>query len=166
VKNVRPNNGKVGMWGVSYPGFTAAVALARPHPALKATSPQAAWIDYWKNDDLHRWGAMRLTYASDWVNGLQADKTTNEGIDLYDRYDTYDWFLHAGAPDDIEKTYFKGRVPRYREMIEHPDYDAHWKKQVWSNALGKTTVPTLNVAGYWDQEDPWGSAPTIPTSSR
>ncbi|MET3710509.1 putative CocE/NonD family hydrolase [Sphingomonas trueperi] len=157
VKNVRPNNGKVGMWGVSYPGFTAAVALARPHPALKATSPQAAWIDYWKNDDLHRWGAMRLAYASDWVNGLQADKTTNDGITLYDRYDTYDWFLHAGSPDDIEKKYFKGRVPRYREMIEHPDYDEHWKKQVWSNALGKTTVPTLNVAGYWDQEDPWGS---------
>ncbi|MFX7816640.1 CocE/NonD family hydrolase, partial [Acinetobacter baumannii] len=80
--------GKVGMWGVSYPGFTAAVALARPHPALKAVSPQAAWTDYWKNDDLHRWGAMRLTYASDWVNSLQADKT-NAGIDLYDRYDTY-----------------------------------------------------------------------------
>jgi putative CocE/NonD family hydrolase len=157
VKNVKPNNGKVGMWGVSYPGFTAAIALAKPHPALKATSPQAAWIDYWKNDDLHRWGAMRLTYASDWVNGLQADKTTNEGIALYDRYDTYDWFLHAGSPDDIEKKYFKGRVPRFREMIEHPDYDEHWKKQVWSNALGKTTVPTLNVAGYWDQEDPWGS---------
>lgn len=156
VKNVKPNNGKVGMWGVSYPGFTAAIALARPHPALKATSPQAAWIDYWKNDDLHRWGAMRLTYASDWVNSLQADKT-NAGIDLYDRYDTYDWFLHAGSPDEIEKKYFKGRVPRYREMIEHPDYDDHWKKQVWSNALGKTTVPTLNVAGYWDQEDPWGS---------
>lgn len=157
VKNVKPNNGKVGMWGVSYPGFTAAVALAKPHPALKATSPQAAWIDYWKNDDLHRWGAMRLTYASDWVNGLQADKMTNEGISLYDRYDTYDWFLNAGSPDDIEKKYFKGRVPRFREMIEHPDYDEHWKKQVWSNALGKTTVPTLNVAGYWDQEDPWGS---------
>jgi len=157
VKNVKPNNGKVGMWGVSYPGFTAAIALAKPHPALKATSPQAAWIDYWKNDDLHRWGAMRLTYASDWVNGLQADKTTNEGIALYDRYDTYDWFLHAGSPDDIEKKYFKGRVPRFREMIEHPDYDEHWKKQVWSNSLGKTTVPTLNVAGYWDQEDPWGS---------
>lgn len=156
VKNVKPNNGKVGMWGVSYPGFTAAVALARPHPALKAVSPQAAWTDYWKNDDLHRWGAMRLTYASDWVNSLQADKT-NAGIDLYDRYDTYEWFLKAGSPADIEEKYFKGRVPRYREMIEHPDYDEFWKKQVWSDTLKRTTVPTLNVAGYWDQEDPWGS---------
>ncbi|MDG2533291.1 CocE/NonD family hydrolase [Sphingomonas sp. HITSZ_GF] len=157
VKNVKPNNGKVGMWGVSYPGFTAAVALARPHPALKAVSPQAAWTDYWKNDDLHRWGAMRLTYAADWVNSLQADKT-NEGIPLYDgTFDTYEWFLKAGSPADIEAKYFKGRVPRFQEMIDHPDYDEHWKKQVWSNTLGKTTVPTLNVAGYWDQEDPWGS---------
>lgn len=156
VKNVKPNNGKVGMWGVSYPGFAAAVALARPHPALKAVSPQAAWIDYWMNDDLHRYGAMRLTYASDWVNSLQADKT-NDGIDLYDRYDTYEWFLKAGSPADIEAKYFKGRIPRYREMIEHPDYDAHWKKQRWSDRLARTTVPTLNVAGYWDQEDPWGS---------
>ncbi|MEP9358567.1 CocE/NonD family hydrolase [Sphingomonas sp. KR3-1] len=156
VKNVKPNNGKVGMWGVSYPGLTAAIALARPHPALKAVSPQAAWTDYWKSDDLHRWGAMRLTYASDWVNSLQADKT-NAGIDLYDRYDTYEWFLKAGSPADIEAKYFKGRVPRYQEMIDHPDYDDHWKKQVWSDTLKKTTVPTLNVAGYWDQEDPWGS---------
>jgi putative CocE/NonD family hydrolase len=156
VKNVKPNNGKVGMWGVSYPGLTAAIALARPHPALKAVSPQAAWIDYWMNDDLHRNGAMRLTYASDWVNSLQADKTS-DGINLYDRYDTYEWFLKAGSPADIEAKYFKGRVPRYQEMIDHPDYDDFWKKQRWSDTLKKTTVPTLNVAGYWDQEDPWGS---------
>ncbi len=74
VKHVAQNNGKVGMWGVSYPGFAAAVALVNPHPALKAVSPQAAWIDYWMNDDLHRYGAMRLTYATDWVSSLQVDK--------------------------------------------------------------------------------------------
>lgn len=156
VKNAKPNTGKVGMWGVSYPGFAAAVALARPHPALKAVSPQAAWTDYWLNDDLHRYGAMRLSYATDWVTSLQADKT-NDGLKLYDQHDTYDWFLKAGAPADIEAKYLKGRVPRYREMIDHPDYDEHWKKQRWAETLGRTTVPTLNVAGYWDQEDPWGS---------
>jgi uncharacterized protein len=155
VKNVKPNNGKVGMWGVSYPGYAAATALVRPHPALKAVSPQAAWIDYWKNDDLHRWGAMRLTYATDWVSSLQMSKD-NWDFD-YDRFDTYQWFLQAGSPADIEAKYFKGQVPRFQEMIDHPDYDEHWKKQRWSDSLGTTTVPTLNVAGYWDQEDPWGS---------
>jgi putative CocE/NonD family hydrolase len=155
VNHVANNNGKVGMWGVSYPGFAAAVALVGPHPALKAVSPQAAWIDYWMNDDLHRWGAMRLTYATDWVSSLQVNKT-NWDFD-YPRYDTYQFFLDAGSPADIEAKYFKGRVPRYQEMIDHPDYDAHWKSQRWSDSLGRTTVPTLNVAGYWDQEDPWGS---------
>jgi putative CocE/NonD family hydrolase len=155
VKNLKPNNGKVGMFGVSYPGLTAAIALARPHPALKAVSPQAAWIDYWLNDDLHRYGALRLSYATDWVSSLQVNK---EDWDVpYDRHDTYAWFLAAGSPADIEANVLKGRVPRFKEMIDHPDYDSHWKKQRWSDTLGRTTVPTLNVAGYWDQEDPWGS---------
>ena len=65
VKNVKPNNGRVGMWGVSYPGFAAGIALVHPHPALKAVSPQAAWLDYWQSDDLHRNGALRLSYATD-----------------------------------------------------------------------------------------------------
>ncbi|MBO9714442.1 CocE/NonD family hydrolase [Sphingomonas sp.] len=155
VKHLPGNNGKVGMWGVSYPGLAAAIALARPHPALKAVSPQAAWIDYWMNDDLHRWGAMRLTYATDWVSSLQVNK---EDWDFpYPRHDTYQFFLEAGSPADIEAKYLQGRVPRYAEMIEHPDYDDHWKKQRWSDSLKRTNVPTLNVAGYWDQEDPWGS---------
>ena len=155
VKNVANNNGKVGMWGVSYLGLTSAIALVKPHPALKAVSPQAAWIDYWMNDDLHRNGAMRLTYATDWVSSLQMAKDNWEFP--YDRYDTYQWFLAAGSPADIEAKYFKGGAPRYKEMIDHPDYDAHWKSQRWSDSLKRTTVPTLNVAGYWDQEDPWGS---------
>lgn len=155
VKNAKPNNGKVGMWGVSYPGFAAAIALANPHPALKAVSPQAAWIDYWINDDLHRYGAMRLTYATDWVSSLQMTKDNWEFP--YDRFDTYQWFLDAGSPADIEAKYLKGGAPRYQEMIDHPDYDEHWKKQRWSDRLKRTTVPTLNVAGHWDQEDPWGS---------
>ena len=75
VKNVTPNNGRVGMWGVSYPGFAAGIALVHPHPALKAASPQAAWLDYWQSDDLHRNGALRLSYATDWVSSLQLDKT-------------------------------------------------------------------------------------------
>ncbi len=156
VKHVPHNSGKVGMWGVSYPGFAAAIALARPHPALKAVSPQAAWIDYWMNDDLHRYGAMRLTYATDWLTMLQWQKDANVDF-TYDMLDTYQWFLAAGSPEDIEKNYMQGHAPRFREMIEHPDYDDFWKKQRWSDALGRTNVPTLNVAGYWDQEDPWGS---------
>ena len=154
LRNVPANNGRVGMWGVSYPGLAAGIALARPHPALKAVSPQAPWTDYFMHDDLHRYGAMRLSYAYDWLHLLQAEKTNEEPA--FDAYDTYDWFLNAGSPDEIEVTYLKGRVPLFRAMIENPDYNDVWKRQVWTARLGKTAIPTLNVAGLWDQEDPWG----------
>jgi putative CocE/NonD family hydrolase len=156
VKNVPNNNGKVGMKGISYPGFAAAVALTNPHPALKAVSPQAAWIDYWMSDDLHRNGALRLSYATDWISSLQVDKTDNKAFD-YDSYDTYDWFLKIGPVENIDKLHFKGKVPMFTALLDHPDHDGFYTDQRWSDSLGKTTVPTLNVAGYWDQEDPWGS---------
>lgn len=156
VKNVKPNNGKVGMWGVSYPGFAAAVALVHPHPALKAVSPQAAWIDYWQSDDLHRNGALRLTYVVDWASSLQVDKTQNKDF-VYPTVDAYDFFLREGSAADIERKYFHGSVPVFTALIDHPNHDSWYTDQRWSDALGRTTVPTLNVAGFWDQEDPWGS---------
>ena len=156
VKHVKGNTGKVGMWGVSYPGFAAAIALIGPHPALKAVSPQAAWIDYWQSDDLHRNGALRLSYATDWLSMLQRDKTQDTTF-VYDRYDTYDWFLNVGPVEQIDRQYLKGKVPMFTALLDHPNHDAFYTDQRWSDRLGKTTVPTLNVAGYWDQEDPWGS---------
>ena len=156
VKNVPANNGRVGMWGVSYPGFAAAIALAKPHPALKAVSPQAAWIDYWQSDDLHRNGALRLSYATDWVSSLQLDKTQNKPF-VYPTVDTYSFFLEQGSAEAIDRNYFKGAVPMFTALLDHPDHDGFYTGQRWSDSLGKTVVPTLNVAGFWDQEDPWGS---------
>ncbi|UZK65598.1 CocE/NonD family hydrolase [Sphingomonas sp. M1-B02] len=158
VKNVAGNNGRVGMMGVSYPGYAAAISLARPHPALKAVSPQAAWNDWWIHDDLHRYGAMRLSYATDWLFSLQ-NNDRGEDFDYGGKVpvDTYDWFLKLGPVENLDKLYFKGSVPRLTEMIEHPDYDDFWKRQRWTDKLGRTTVPTLHVAGFWDQEDPLGT---------
>lgn len=156
VRNVKPNNGRVGMWGVSYPGFAAGIALVHPHPALKAVSPQAAWIDYWQSDDLHRNGALRLTYATDWVSSLQLDKAQDKDF-LYPVTDTYDFFLKEGSAEAIDRDYFHGAVPMFTALLDHPDHDAFYTGQRWTDALGRTTVPTLNVAGFWDQEDPWGS---------
>jgi len=156
VKTLPANNGKVGMWGVSYPGFAAAVALVNPHPALKAVSPQAAWIDYWQNDDLHRNGALRLSYVTDWVYALQQTKESFEDFP-YDGVDTYDFLLKVGTLENLDRDYFKGRIPMVTALLDHPDHDRFYTDQNWLPALGKTTVPTLNVAGFWDQEDPWGS---------
>jgi len=158
VKHVADTNGKVGMWGVSYPGYAAAIALAKPHPALKAVSPQAAWNDWWMHDDLHRYGAARLSYATDWLFSLQ---NNGQGDDFdyggETPVDTYDWFLKLGNVENLDKEYFHGSVPQLTAMIAHPDYDDFWKKQRWTEQLGVTTVPTLHVAGFWDQEDPMGS---------
>ena len=156
VKNVKPNNGRVGMWGVSYPGFAAGIALVHPHPALKAVSPQAAWLDYWQSDDLHRNGALRLSYATDWVSSLQLDKNGNKEF-AYPGVDTYDFFLKKGSAAAIDRDYFHGRVPMFTALLDHPNHDAFYTGQRWTEALGRTTVPTLSVAGFWDQEDPWGS---------
>lgn len=156
VKHLPRTTGKVGMWGISYPGFAAAVALANPHPALKAVSPQAAWTDYWVGDDLHRNGALRLSYATDWLYMLQHDKTDDAAFD-YGQYDTYDWFLKLGPVENLDKFHFKGSIPMFTHLLDHPNHDGFYTGQRWTDALGKTTVPTLNVAGYWDQEDPSGS---------
>ncbi len=155
VKHVKPNNGRVGMWGVSYPGLAAAVALVHPHPALKAVSPQAAWIDYWQNDDLHRNGALRLSYVADWVSSLQLAKGAGPDFD-YGGVDSYDYFLKLGSAANLDKVW-QGRVPMATSLFDHPNHDSFYTDQNWQKSLGKTTVPTLNVAGFWDQEDPWGS---------
>ncbi|MCH4893618.1 CocE/NonD family hydrolase [Sphingomonas sp. SFZ2018-12] len=157
VKRVPANNGRVGMWGVSYPGYAAAIALTRPHPALKAVSPQAAWNDWWLNDDLHRYGAMRLTYATDWLYSLQHNKENAEFPYGSGFVDSYDFFLKLGPVSNLDSRYMRGTVPMLTAMIAHPDYDDHWRRQHWTDRLGRTTVPTLHVAGFWDQEDPSGS---------
>jgi hypothetical protein len=156
VKHLPGNNGRVGIWGVSYPGLAAGMALVHPHPALKAASPQAAWIDYWQNDDLHRNGALRLSYVTDWVSSLQVDKGQNKPFD-YPTRDTYDYLLKLGPVENLDSQVFHGSVPMLTNLIEHPNHDSFYTGQNWQTALGRTTVPTLNVAGYWDQEDPWGS---------
>ncbi len=156
VRHVPANNGRVGIWGVSYPGLTAGMALVHPHPALKAASPQAAWVDYWQSDDLHRNGALRLSYATDWLYMIQHDKGSDADF-TYPGADTYEWFLHEGAAADVDRDRFAGSLPMFTALIDHPNHDAFYTGQNWQTALGRTTVPTLNVAGFWDQEDPSGS---------
>ena len=155
VKNVPNNNGKVGMYGVSYPGMTTGMAMLKPHPALKAISEQAAPVDQWMNDDMHRFGALRESYAVEYSVLEQADKNKNTNFD-FDIYDTYQWYLDLGPLSNVNSKYLHGSIPFWNSIEEHPDYDAFWKKEAWVRQLHASTVPNLNVAGFWDQEDPWG----------
>ena len=155
VKNVPNNNGKVGIFGVSYDGLTAALTLLHPHPALKAISEQASPVDQWMNDDDHRYGALRESYDFEYAVMEQADKNKNTHFD-FATYDTYEWYLDLGPLSNINTKYLHGSIPYWNATIDHPDYDEFWKKEAWVNQLHASTVPNLNVAGFWDQEDPWG----------
>ncbi len=155
VKNVPNSNGKVGMYGVSYDGLTTALTLLHPHPALKAISEQASPVDQWMNDDDHRYGALRESYDFEYAVMEQADKNKNTHFD-FETYDTYDWYLDLGPLSNINAKYLHGSIPYWNSSVDHPDYDDFWKKEAWVRQLHASTVPNLNVAGFWDQEDPWG----------
>jgi putative CocE/NonD family hydrolase len=155
VKNIPNNNGNVGMFGVSYAGLTAALALLHPHPALKAISEQASPADQWMNDNDHRYGALRESYDFEYAVMEQADKNKNTYFE-FETYDMYQWYLDLGPLSDINAKYLHGSIPYWNSSVDHPDYDDFWKKEAWVNQLHASTVPNLNVAGFWDQEDPWG----------
>ncbi len=155
IKNVPNNNGKVGMYGVSYDGLTTALALLHPHPALKAMSEQASPVDQWMNDDDHRYGALRESYDFEYAVLEQADKNKNTNFE-FETYDTFEWYLNLGPLTNINEKYLHGKIPYWNDSVEHPDYDDFWKKEAWVRQLHASTVPNLNVAGFWDQEDPWG----------
>jgi uncharacterized protein len=155
VKNVPNNNGRVGMFGVSYDGLTTAMTLLHPHPALKAISEQASPVDQWMNDDMHRYGALRESYYFEYSVMEQADKNTNTHFE-FDTYDTYQWYLDLGPLSNINSKYLHGSIPYWNAAVDHPNYDDFWKREAWVDQLHASTVPNLNVAGFWDQEDPWG----------
>jgi len=155
VKNVPNNNGRVGIFGVSYDGMTAGMTLLHPHPALKAVSEQASPADQWMNDDDHRYGALRLSYDFEYAVMEQSDKNENKHFE-FDVYDTYQWYLNLGPVSNINAKYIHNSLPYWNDTVEHPDYDDFWKKEAWVDQLHSSSVPNLNVAGFWDQEDPWG----------
>jgi uncharacterized protein len=155
LKNIPNHNGKVGMFGVSYDGLTTALTLLHPHPALIAISEQASPVDQWMNDDDHRFGALRESYDFEYAVMEQADKNKNTHFD-FETYDTYQWYLDLGPLSNINTKYLHGSIPYWNSSVEHPDYDEFWKKEAWVSQLHASSVPNLNVAGFWDQEDPWG----------
>ena len=158
LKNVSGHNGRVGIFGVSYPGWTAVMGAIDPHPAMKAASPQAAMGDTWMGDDFFHHGAFRLSYGFEYVYSLETSKL---GDDFnHDRYDTYDWYLKLGSLSNANDKYFKGKLPTWENFIKHPTYDDYWKNKALDRIANTPRIPTLHVAGWWDQEDFYGAVNT------
>lgn len=153
IKNVPENNGRVGIAGVSYDGWTAAVALLDPHPALKASSPQAPVTDLWMGDDFMHHGAFRQTYAYEWAVPLESAKTG--GNITFDKEDMYEWYRALDRLPGLTQELAK-RSHSWQAFIDHPEWDAYWQKRATDLYLHDTSVPTMIVGGWWDQEDLYG----------
>ena len=155
TRNLSGLNGRTGIHGVSFGGLTAALSLLLPHPTLKAVSPQGASADQWMNDDFHRYGALRLSYAFEYAVREQANRHANTRFS-FDTQDTYDWYLKLGPLANVNARHLHGRLSFWNDLVAHPDYDEYWRRDAWVRQLHGAPIPVLNVAGYWDQEDPWG----------
>jgi putative CocE/NonD family hydrolase len=156
LANVPNNNGRVGIAGTSYGAWLAVMGMLDPHPALKAVVPQASPADMWIGDDFHHNGAFRLSYGLEYAYRMESSKENSDPAAIIDRYDTYDWYLELGPLSNVNRKYFFEKLPTWNDFARHPDYDAFWKRQAFAPWLTRVTAPTLNVAGWWDQEDFYG----------
>ena len=154
IKNVPDNNGRVGMFGTSYPGWLVVMAVLEPHPALKAVIEQATPADMFIGDDFHHNGAFRLSYGFEYCFALESSHLTSSF--KFDRYDTYQWYLRLGPLSNADALYFHGKIPTWNNFVAHPNYDEFWQQQALASQLKKATVPIMHVAGWWDQEDFYG----------
>ena len=157
LKNVPEGNGKIGMIGSSYEGFTVVMALLDPHPALKAAVPESPMIDGWMGDDWFNYGAFRNAMLG-YVHMQTSQKGEGEAMPS-DTYDAYEEFLRAGSTGDYVRARGLEELPWIARLMEHPAYDAFWQGQALDRllALRPSKVPTLWEQGLWDQEDMWGA---------
>jgi putative CocE/NonD family hydrolase len=157
VKNIPETNGKVGILGISYDGFTSLMALVNPHPALRAAVPINAMVDGWMGDDWFHNGAFRqdsLTY----IHGQEASR----GSDIpwwTDHYDDYDTWLSVGSAGEMARRHGLEQVGFATKVMNHPAYDEFWQAQALDKILAKQqiAVPTMLVHSLWDQEDIYGN---------
>lgn len=160
LKNVEGNNGRVGMYGISYPGFYAAAGMIDAHPALKAVSPQAPVADWYFDDFLHN-GVFFLAHAYRWLgnNASPRPKPTAEKPPAvnYPSPDGYKLFLDGGSMESISRKYLKEGTPFWNEMMQHPNRDEFWQKRALPPHLKNVAPAVMVVTGWYDAEDLYGS---------
>jgi len=178
VKNIENNNGRVGTWGISYPGHYSTVSTIDAHPALKAASPQACIGDFFF-DDFHHNGAFLLSYfRAISLFGTYKDTPTDTAWYSFPKMDTqdqYQFFLDKGPLSNLNKyfqnEYLDDGTPRsqdriddffWKEIVEHPNYDSVWKSKGIIQHLDKvpSSVATMVVGGWFDAEDLYGPLET------
>jgi len=157
VKHVPESNGRVGMIGSSYEGFTVVMALLNPHPALKVAAPESPMVDGWMGDDWFHYGAFRQPNI-DYFLGQTSKRGEGVQVPHKDR-DDYTNFLLAGSANAFAQSEGMEQLPGWRVLVEHPAYDGFWQSQALDKLIAQQplTVPTMWEQGLWDQEDMWGA---------
>jgi putative CocE/NonD family hydrolase len=156
VKNVPESNGRVGMIGSSYEGFTVLMALINPHPALRAAVPMCPMVDGWKGDDWFHNGAFR---QSNFRYLTLQTSARAEGVEIAGGvYDDYQLFLQSGSAEDFARRFGLDQLPFWRKIVEHPAYDLFWSAQALDQILAREPLktPTMYVTSIYDQEDMYG----------
>jgi len=154
VKNLPNNNGRVGVWGVSYPGFLAMMAGMDHHPAVKAVSPQAPMTDVWMGDDFFHNGAFRQTYGFDYTQRMER---TKKDVPVSMEEDMYAYFLRYGNFESAAKAADAQNLPTAKRFISDPTYSKFWQDMAVQPKLTSIEVPVLEVGGWFDQEDMYGT---------
>ena len=160
MKNVPDNNGRVGQWGISYPGFYASAGAIDSHPALKAVSPQAPIAD-WFWDDMHRHGAFNLVLAFNFFSSFGRPRPRPTDSEDWKRFehgtpDGYQFFLDMGPLSNADTRYFKGDIAFWKDIVAHPNYDAFWQTRNLLPHLKNIKAAMMVVGGWYDTEDLYG----------
>jgi uncharacterized protein len=161
LKNVANHNGRVGMVGVSQPGFHVAASIINSHPALKAASPQAPTADYYMGDDVYHNGAFMLGANFGFYSGFVPRRGAPEPPKPAIRFDrgtpdAYDFFLHLPSLAGANTQLFGGNAAYWQEIVDHTTYDDFWKARSLWRFMDDVKCAVLNVGGWFDAEDPVG----------
>ncbi|MEZ5759103.1 MAG: CocE/NonD family hydrolase [Emcibacteraceae bacterium] len=161
LKNVKNHNGKVGIFGISYPGFYTAASIIDTHPAIKAASPQAPMGDIFIGDDFHHNGAFFLLDAFRFFRGFDQGPKNPTKESKRDRFefsydDSYRFFLELGALSNVNDKIFHGESPFWNDLMAHSDYDDYWKSRAIAPHLHNITANVMTVIGSFDAEDSYG----------
>jgi putative CocE/NonD family hydrolase len=170
VKNVPNNNGNVGIFGISYPGFYTAMGMIDSHPALKAASPQAPISDWFMGDDIHHNGAFFLcqNFGFFYFFAQRADDPLHEDLKPFNfkTPDGYDFFLRMGPLANSDEVLLKGRAPEWNEFLAHPTYDTFWQARNIRPHLKNVHCAVMTVGGWYDAEDLFGPLETYRWTER
>jgi uncharacterized protein len=164
IRNVAGNNGRVGMWGISYPGFYTSAGVINSHPAIRAASPQAPVADWFMGDDWHHNGALFLAHAFTWLSANDrprpAPTSQSPPRFQYPTPDGYQFFLNLNTISQINEQYFRGERPFWNEILRHGTYDEFWQARNILPRLRNIRPAVMTVGGWFDSENLYGALQT------